>query len=187
MALGPRWRRRAAGERHAVAAAYAAVVAQARAPGFFAELGVPDTLDGRFESMALHMFLLLHRLKAEPSASGFGQALFDFFFADMDRSLREMGAGDLGVGRRVKAMAEALYGRIAAYEAGLAADASTLADALRRNLYGTVADPDPAHVSALARYLARQRHHLASLPLAGVLEGDVAFLPLAAAIGEGRP
>src|SRR5258708_37092822 len=83
------------------------------------------------------MFAILYRLKAETGAAGLSQDLFDTMFADMDRSLREMGVGDLGVGRRVRAMAEALYGRMAAYEAGLAADAAPLSAGLGRSPYGT--------------------------------------------------
>ena len=90
-------------------ALYGAAVAQARQPLFFAELGVPDTLDGRFELVALHTFLVLRRLKARGEAGNSGQSLVDLFVEDMDASVRELGASDLGVGRRVKAMAQALY------------------------------------------------------------------------------
>jgi cytochrome b pre-mRNA-processing protein 3 len=146
---------------------YGAIVAQAREPCFYAELGVPDTVDGRFEMVALHAYLVLRRLKAtSATVSGLGQALFDTMFADMDRSLREMGAGDLGVGRRVKAMAEGFYGRIAAYDAALASDdARDLAEALRRNVYGTLkppmAPPEGA-TAALAQYVRASAGELAS-------------------------
>src|SRR3546814_8966780 len=81
---------------------YAAIVAQARHPAFYQDYGVPDTVDGRFEMIALHAFLLLHRLKQDPERTAkLGQAVYDAMFLDMDASLREMGAGDLGVGRRV--------------------------------------------------------------------------------------
>jgi cytochrome b pre-mRNA-processing protein 3 len=94
---------------------YHAIVAQARAPVFFAGFGVPDTFDGRFELIALHGYLVLNRLKAEgPRMAELAQELFDVMFADFDRGLREMGVGDLGVGRQVKTMAQAFYGRIGA-------------------------------------------------------------------------
>jgi cytochrome b pre-mRNA-processing protein 3 len=131
---------------------YAAVVAQARRPEFYARLGVPDSLDGRFELIALHLFLALRRLKAAGEGEA-GQALVDRFVADMDASLREMGAGDLGVGRRVKAMAQGLYGRIAAYEDGLAQPGGRLEEALRRNLYGTAPEPDAAVLGLVADYV----------------------------------
>jgi cytochrome b pre-mRNA-processing protein 3 len=132
---------------------YALLVQQARAPAFYAALGVPDSLDGRFEMVALHVFVALRRLK-QAGRDALAQALFDAMFADMDRSLREIGVGDLSVGKRVKEMARALYGRIAAYEAGLAAsDDALLIEALVRNLYGTVAPPPADAAAALARYL----------------------------------
>ena len=84
-----------------------AIVAQARQPGFYAAMGVPDTLDGRFELIALHGFLVMHRLKAEPAGTGLAREVAEAIFSDLDASLREMGAGDLGVGRRVKKMGEA--------------------------------------------------------------------------------
>ena len=138
-------------------ALYERVVAQARQPGFYRDCGVPDSVDGRFELIALHAFLVLRRLKSDPADAGeLGQALFDVMFQDMDQSLRELGAGDLGVGPRVKRMAQGLYGRIAAYEDGLSGPApgreADLEAALRRNLYGTVS-AEPEQVRAMAAYL----------------------------------
>ena len=134
-------------------ALYEEVVAQARQPGFYRDCGVPDTVDGRFELIALHAFLVLHRLKADPGdTEALGQALFDVMFRDMDQSLRELGAGDMGVGARVKRMAQGLYGRIAAYEAGLSGPGAELEAALRRNLFGTVT-PEPEQLQAMAAYL----------------------------------
>ncbi|MEJ0067455.1 MAG: ubiquinol-cytochrome C chaperone family protein [Pseudomonadota bacterium] len=103
---------------------YAQLIEQARTPAFYGALGVPDSLDGRYEMIALHAFIALRRLRRDGGATEtFAQALFDAMFADMDRSLREIGVSDLSVGKRVKEMARGLYGRIAAYEAGIAAAA----------------------------------------------------------------
>jgi cytochrome b pre-mRNA-processing protein 3 len=130
--------------RDAAERAYGRVVEQARRPGFFIDCGVPDTLDGRFELICLHAFLYLHRLKRERQrAAPLGQRFFDTMFADFDRSLREMGTGDLSVGREIKGMAEAFYGRVAAYEQGLAGDDSVLQPALARNLFGTAPPTQP--------------------------------------------
>jgi cytochrome b pre-mRNA-processing protein 3 len=167
--------------RDLVHAVYGEIVAQARRPTFFADWGVPDTLDGRFEVLALHAFLVLNRLKAEgEQTADFAQALFDTMFADMDRGLREMGATDIGVGRHVKAMARGFYGRIAAYEAGCAGAETVLRDALRRNLFGT-ATPADAQIEAVARYVRRQVAALATQPVAGLMAGDVRFAPVGAA------
>src|SRR5229473_3955560 len=124
--------------REAAELAYSRIVEHARQPGFFIDGGVPDTVDGRFELICLHAFLYLHRLKREqPQAAPLGQRLFDTMFADFDRSLREMGTGDLSVGREIKRMAEAFYGRVAAYERGLVQGDAMLKAALGRNLFGT--------------------------------------------------
>ncbi len=159
---------------------YAAVVGRSREPAFFVELGVPDTLDGRFEMTALHAFLVLHRLKAEGEAGAeLGQALFDRMFADMDVNLREMGVGDLSVGRQVKAMAKAFYGRVRAYEDGLAAaDDAVLSEALRRNLYGTVDGIRPQPLLRMVAYLRRETNALAGQSLGAIEAGEIRFGPL---------
>jgi cytochrome b pre-mRNA-processing protein 3 len=161
-------------EKPAAHAIYTALVAQARSPVFYARFDVPDTLDGRFEMIALHVFLILHRLRAEPLARRFGQTLYDVFFADMDRALREMGTGDLSVGKQVKRMAAALAGRIEAYEPGPDSD---LASALRRNLYGTVAEPAPESLAFMAEYLRRQQIGLAGQSVDRLIAGVVHFAP----------
>ena len=135
--------------------AYRRVVEQARQPGFFTDGGVPDTVDGRFELICLHAFLYLHRLKRErPGSAALGQRFFDVMFVDFDRSLREMGTGDLSVGREIKRMAESFYGRIAAYEEGLAAGDAVLRPALARNLFGT-APASEAQLAAMSEYVRR--------------------------------
>ena len=150
--------------------AYRRVVDQARQPGFFTDIGVPDTIDGRFE-----LILLLHRLKAEkPPALQLGQRFFDAMFADFDRSLREMGTGDLSVGRHVKRMAQAFYGRIDAYERGLSEGDGVLKPALARNLFGTMQPGEP-ELAAVARYLRREAARLRERPLAELLAGEISF------------
>ena len=156
--------------RTAVQALYGAIVATARNPAFYAEWGVPDTLDGRLELIALHAFLAIRRLKQSGDNAAFAQALFDTMFADLDRNLREMGVGDLSVGRQVKTMAKAFYGRVVAYERGLAGSDS-LDDALRRNLYGT-ATPEAAQVAAAAAYVRRQACVLDAAPIGSLLAGE---------------
>ncbi len=164
---------------------YDAVVVQARQPEFYAQAGVPDTLDGRFELIALHAFVILRRLKFDRDRTkDLAQALFDRMFEDMDRSLREMGAGDLGVGRRVKAMASAFYGRIGAYESGLAEDDSALHAVLGRNLYGT-ASADPACIAAMGRYLRGQIDFVDAQPLERLMDGDIDFAPPVGRSGVG--
>ncbi|HKX09603.1 MAG TPA: ubiquinol-cytochrome C chaperone family protein [Stellaceae bacterium] len=182
---------RAPGEARAAGALYTAIVARAREPRFFSALGVPDTLDGRFETVVLHVILLAQRLKSEPSkaAAGLSRALLESFVTDMDRSIREMGAADLGVGRRVTAMAEGLYGRLRAYEAAVTeTDDAALEAALQRNLYGTVGAPDEAAIAAVSDYVRRQHVALARQSFAALQAGQVAFVALPDPVGsEVRP
>jgi len=161
--------------RKAAELAYGRILGHAREPGFFTDGGVPDTVDGRFELICLHAFLYLHRLKREqPQAAALGQRLFDTMFADFDRSLREMGTGDLSVGREIKRMAQAFYGRVGAYESGLAGDDSVLQPALARNLFGT-APPDPALLDAMAGYVRREAARLNEQDAEDLLAGRVSF------------
>ena len=161
--------------RAAAELAYSRVVEQARRPEFFTVLGVPDTLDGRFELICLHAFLYLHRLKGEAApATTLAQRFFDRMFADFDRSLREIGTGDLSVGRQVKRMAEAFYGRIRAYEDGLAGDDEELRGALARNLFGTAA-ATPEQLERVAAYLRREAANLAEQEAATLFAGRVEF------------
>ena len=156
---------------------YSAIVGQARRPAFYRDFGVPDSLDGRFDLILLHVCLVLRRLKGDRDIDEeLGQALFDTLFLDMDQSLREMGVGDLGVGKRVKRMVQAFYGRLAAYEDGLASGEGRLEEALRRNLYGTVSAPDEG-IATLADYVRRQAASLAGQPSADLMAGRVDFLP----------
>jgi cytochrome b pre-mRNA-processing protein 3 len=161
--------------REAATVAYGAIVENARRPVFFTEFGVPDTIDGRFELICVHAFLYLHRLKDEgdPGAS-LGQFFFDLMFVDFDRSLRELGTGDLSVGREIKQMAQAFYGRVHAYEAGLDGGDAELRSALERNLYGT-ATPTPAQLAAMATYLRDEAEQLARQDAAPLLAGVVGF------------
>ena len=133
--------------REAAEVLYSRIVSAARSPVFYAAYGVPDTPTGRFEMIALHAFIVVRRLKGRGDGD-LAQALFNLFFDDMDRNLREMGVGDLGVGRRVKAMAQQFYGHALFYERGLAG--GDLEGAIARNVFGGQTMPGAA---ALARYL----------------------------------
>ena len=161
--------------RDAAALAYGRVVEQARQPVFFAGYGVPDTLDGRYELICLHAFLYLYRLKAHrPRSAELSQAFFDAMFADLDRALREMGTGDLSVGKHVKRMARGFYGRIRAYQDGIESADSALAAALERNLFGTVPGSSP-QIAEMAEYVQAAVGELARQPAAELLSGLVRF------------
>ena len=155
---------------------YGAAVAAARSPSFYEALNVPDTLDGRFDMVSLHAFLLVRRLGAlPPPGPALAQAVFDAMFGDMDVTLREMGVGDLGVGKRVRAMWEGFHGRSAAYQSALdAVDRQALAMSLARNVWR---DPDAPGAARLADIVLAQDRHLASLGLAELRAGSGLFLP----------
>ena len=170
------WLSRRNARHRAAELAFARVVAQARQRVFFVDFGVPDTLDGRFELLCLHAFLYLHRLKRErPRSELLAQAFFDHMFADLDRTLREIGVGDLSVGRHVRRMAEGFYGRVRAYEAGLSAGDGVLEAALARNLFGTAADAETAPLDRFAEYVRDQAATLRAQSAEALLAGNIAF------------
>ncbi|BAT60561.1 ubiquinol-cytochrome C chaperone [Variibacter gotjawalensis] len=151
---------------------YGAIVAQARLPVFYAEAGVPDTVEGRFDMIVLHLALFLRRLRTETGKlPPVGQAVFDHFCTDMDHNLREMGVGEMAVPRRMKRFGEAFYGRSTAYDAALdSGDVPALEDALARNLRPTV---DSGAV--LARYVREAARLLADTSEDSLRKGEVRF------------
>jgi cytochrome b pre-mRNA-processing protein 3 len=131
---------------------YGVIVAHARRPAFYADYGVADTPAGRFDMILLHLILFVRRLRVEPAPiRALGQGVFDLFCRDMDHSLREMGIGDLAVPKHMRRVAEAFYGRAAAYDQAIdGGDEEQLAAVLARNIF-----PESAASSACVRRLAR--------------------------------
>ncbi|MEL0105842.1 MAG: ubiquinol-cytochrome C chaperone family protein [Rhodospirillales bacterium] len=153
---------------------YEQIVLHARSPGFYLKLGVPDTVDGRFDMIVLHTFLVLHRLKSDPQQTAkLSQRLFDLLFADMDQNLREMGVGDLSVGKKIKKMTAAFQGRLVAYEKALESK-SELKQALDRNLYRHQETNDE-HLDFMADYVLRQAKALSRQTTAALMHGHVEF------------
>lgn len=155
---------------------YCRAVEQARRTEFYRDCGVPDTLDGRFDMIMLISALIMRRLRREGADGGrLGQAYFDVMMDDMDQSLREMGVGDLSVGKQVKAMARAFYGRAEAYEAALRAyDDAPLRAALRGNLFGTT-NPQAGALAAVAAYVRREAVALEAQPGTKFLAAEFEF------------
>jgi len=132
---------------------YSAIVNQARQPRFYVDYGAPDTVAGRFDMITLHAYIVMRRLnELGPEGGAVSQNLFDTMFLDMDRNMREMGVGDIVVGKRIKALAISFYGRIKAYDEALENSSDELTDALRRNLYleGT---PNDQQLADMSNYL----------------------------------
>ena len=160
-------------------ALYTAAVQAARDPVFYQRLEVPDTMDGRFDMVGLYVFLVIHRLRdAGSDGKALGQAVFDAMFNDMDFSLREIGVGDMTVGKKVKAMWEAFHGRSANYAAPLLAhDEPAMAAAIARNVWrGDTQQERPAHT--LAALVLAQDRHLATQTLKELVAGRIDFLPV---------
>lgn len=155
---------------------YIALVNQSRQPEFYLHAGVPDTLEARYDMVVLHAWLLMRRLGTCPGeeAKALSQATFDLMFADMDQSLREMGVTDMGVGKRVRRMAEAFYGRVAAYDKAQEEGREALEQALARNVYQK-AEPTPGQLAAMASYVLAQQAHLARQPDETLMSGNVNF------------
>lgn len=140
---------------------YEAAVRQARDPAFYTGLGVADRIDARFELYTLHVLLLLMRVRDEGErGAGAGQDLFNTYVSALDHALRELGVGDVSVGKKMRKLGEALYGRMTAYEAPLrAGDAAQLAAGLARNVFES---EDAAAGNALAVYALASRARLAA-------------------------
>ncbi|HJT13564.1 MAG TPA: ubiquinol-cytochrome C chaperone family protein [Dongiaceae bacterium] len=146
---------------------YRQIAERARHPILFTHYGVPDTIDGRFETLCLHAYAVFHGLKGKGAdAEALSQAVYDAMFADLDGSLRELGAADLGVGKRIKAMTEALNGRIQAYDRD-----AELEQAIRRNVYRT-ATPSDDQARWMAGYLRAIRVALARAPFKDICDGS---------------
>jgi cytochrome b pre-mRNA-processing protein 3 len=166
--------------RGTIEAIYGMIVTQAREPLFYRDLGVPDTVNGRFDLVVLHLWMVLRRFRFVQGSTNASQAVFDRFCDDMDANLREMGVGDLTVPKRMQAFGEAFYGRAAAYDAAFAAGADAPALALRKNILN---GEGMENARALATYAQAVTAHLESLDDAVFLAGGWSF-PAPAAAGD---
>jgi len=177
--IGRLFRRRRT-DRDIPSAIYGAIVAQARRPALYRDFGVDDSVDGRFEAVVLHTALVLRRFGAgDEELRAAGQVVFDLFCTELDRSLREMGVGDLSVPKRMRKIGEVYYGRAAAYDSALAAgNEAALAEAIRRSLPAGKG----AEVAArpLAAYMKTTAAALAATPKAALMEAKLPFADLAA-------
>jgi cytochrome b pre-mRNA-processing protein 3 len=162
-----------------ITALYGVIVAQARHPAFYREFGVPDTPEGRFELIVLHLALVCRRLGRADGpdravARALSQGVFDMFCRDMDHNLREMGVTDLGVPKKMRKLGEAFYGRLDVYDRALAATGEeALAAALGRNVLGDAAPATAAH--RLAVYARAAADRLEAAPTEVLAGGTLGF------------
>lgn len=153
---------------------YASAARQARAPAFYEAFGVADTREGRFELYSLHIILLLDRLKGQGEAAAeTAQALFDAYIRGLDDAFRELGVGDLSVGKKMKKLGEAFYGRLRSYEEAFGAlpDRGPLEALIAR----TVLDGVQGDAQGLAAYALATREALAGQSLDDLLAGTASW------------
>lgn len=145
----------------------------ARNPLFYSELKVPDTTEGRFDILTLHIFMMIERMKKEPAGPAFSQALFDIAFESIDQGYREIGVGDMGVPKRMKKLMMAFNGRLHAYmEAYSKGDRAGFADALDRNIYDRVHFAEGENIPELMTdYSFGILDHLHSIEARNIIEG----------------
>ncbi len=147
-------------------------MAQSRMPFLYADFGVPDTVMGRFDMLALHTYLMARRLKADDSeiANSLSQDIFDLFVADIERALRELGIGDTTVPKRKKKMVRSFYGQIDDFDDAMNnGDKTNLAEAAAKR-YLTEGDGDSL---SLAQYMFDQESNLMEQPMKGILRGQL--------------
>ena len=156
-------------------ALYALAVEQARQPAFYTALGVADRIDARFELYTLHVLILFLRLKQDGERGEVAaQKLFDVYISSLDHTLRELGVGDVSVGKKMRKLGEAFYGRVKSYESAFAALPQT--DHLQALLSRTVYEQGgPENAAKLGEYVIRQRAALAEQKLDTLMDGQVAW------------
>ena len=156
---------------------YLKAVEQARQKELYEAFSVPDTVDGRFDMIILHLFLIIKNLKDSNSASFLTQGLLDYMFDDMDRNLREMGVGDLSVGKQVKKMAKAFYGRSECWEEALSGSSEDLKKALKQTIFRS-SEIKPDQIDNLCKYIEINDGHIKKQEISTILKGKLEFLPI---------
>ena len=156
-------------------ALYASAARQSRQPSFYRHMGVADTGEGRFELLSLHVALLVLRLKGQGDAAAeTSQHLFDAFLSALDAALREMAVGDLAVGKRMRKLGAAFYGRVRAYDEVMGAEPDR--EGLKALLARTVLEGRPVQeADLLCGYALGAMEGLRRIELPAVLEGKIAW------------
>jgi len=155
---------------------YGAIVAQARLPIFYQGFGVPDSLEGRYVMLSLHLFAVLRRLKEAGTAEAthMAQNLADRFSSDMETVLRELGVGDLSVPKKLRALVASGAGQLQSFERALRGGEGALQSAIAAALPGDD-DATKAASAELTPYVLRMVQHLENSPIGGICAGRVSF------------
>jgi cytochrome b pre-mRNA-processing protein 3 len=162
-------------QRESIERLYGVIVAQSRLPSFYLDYAAPDTPEGRFDLLVLHVHLVFRRLAEDEATRDTAQAVFDYFIADMDSALRELGIGDLKVPKKMRGVGEAYYGRANAYDAALKdTGTGTLPTALGRNIFGGGAG-QLVEAERLAHYVREAVAALAAQDAQAIASGNLSF------------
>lgn len=174
------WLKIRAARRASALRLYQTALAQSRLQVFYADLGVSDSMDGRFDVLSLHATLIMERLEAcGPEGRKLAQKFFDVLFKQMELSLREAGVGDLGVPKYMKKMMKAFNGRAYTYHAAMANhDHNEMEQAVARNVYRTDAADIPEGAKIIAYYMKKSHEALRNVPLEDFENGVVPFAPV---------
>ena len=175
-----KWRRDRAARKVSANGLYQTALIQSRDPVFYTECAVPDTMDGRFDLLALHATLVMERLEElGPEGRKLAQAFFDVLFKQIELSLREIGIGDLGVPKHMAKMMKALNGRAYVYHAAMVNhDENALEHAIARNVYRTDAANIPEGAHIIGRYMKYSHRALRTYSLEDFQNAVVAFPPV---------
>ncbi|MGH1377291.1 MAG: ubiquinol-cytochrome C chaperone family protein [Alphaproteobacteria bacterium] len=164
---------------------YACALENTRKDVFYKNCGVPDSFDGRFDLLLLHIFIILHHIMDHEEYEGISQALFDVMFKDMDQTLREIGIGDVGVPKHMKRMMKAFNGRMYNYQVAISPDSvkieeveglkvTSLEEAIARNLYGG-RDVDQNHVNEMVAFVTNNIENLET-SVDEIADGGISYI-----------
>ena len=156
---------------------YDKILAQSREPDFYQYFGVPDTIQGRFDLLCVHAFLIVDRLYEDgPKGTKLAQSFFDHMFKETDKNLRELGIGDLSVPKHIKKLMRGFKGRSMAYRDAMESDEHyDLIEALMRNLYGTSEKPDEKNACLIASYMHETAFILGTTSEEDFIQADFNF------------
>ena len=169
---------------------YAAILTHVRNPVFYEKYGVPDSFDGRFDLLLVHVFIALHVVMGHEDYEEISQSLFDTVFQDMDQTLREMGIGDMGVPKHMKRMMKAFNGRMHVYQMAINPDSLkgaeieglekiSLQEALKRNLYATVCEDknwNEEYLFLMEGFILKNINDKSTDRIARIMAGDIEFV-----------
>ena len=158
---------------------YKLIIKQSRIKPFYTNLNIPDTIDGRFELVVLHFFFIDNALNKEVEYyDKIYKEILEIMYKDFDMSLREMGVGDLSVGKKIYHMTEAFSGRIVAYRAASKKNKTQVIKSLRRNVYGTIKNINKNQLNILAEYFLESLKLINTTTIDSVIKNNAIFLDL---------